>query len=49
MNRALVSLLEKEGEGALVQKIRCKQIKKELIYAHVPTFVKRVWSRIKKN
>lgn len=49
LKQELATILETEGEKALVEALRCKQIKKELIYAKTPSFIKRIWTHIKER
>ncbi len=43
----LVSVLQKQGESALIAYLTCPNITKEIIYAKTPTFVKKCWNRIR--
>ena len=43
----LAGILETEGEKALVERLRCPKIKKELIYAKTPAFIKIFLNRIR--
>ena len=43
----LVEILENDGEFALVEKFSCSQVKKNLIYAHIPLIVKKIWNQIR--
>ncbi len=47
--RELAALLEADGEDALVEKIKSKQIKKQLIYVNTPLWVRKFWNRVKKR
>lgn len=42
-----LEILETEGEDRLVEQLSCKNIKKEIIYAKTPEFVKRVYNVIR--
>ena len=45
--RELAEILDKYGESALVKELTCAKIKKELLYAATPAFVKKLWNRIR--
>ena len=45
----LVTILETNGEDALMQELSCKKITKELVYAKTPIFVKKLWNSIKRR
>jgi len=43
----LEDVLLNKGDEALIERLRCPNIKKELIYAKTPLFIKRIWNRIR--
>ena len=44
---ALEKTLLENGEQALVKKLCCPNVKKEIIYAKTPDFIKKVWNRVR--
>ena len=43
----LTQVLKNEGPDALVQKMTCPTIKKNIVYAKIPKFIKNLYQRIK--
>lgn len=43
----LEEVLSSKGEAALVEKMRCGNVKKQIIYAKTPKVVKIMWSRVR--
>ena len=43
----LAEILENKGEEALVERLRCPQVRKNLIYAKTPVIIKKIWNHIR--
>ena len=45
--KELASILNHQGEAALVERLSCPNIKKQIVYAKTPMFIKKVWNRVR--
>ncbi len=43
----LVSILNQHGDAALLERLSCPNIKKQIVYAKTPMFIKKVWNRVR--
>ena len=43
----LVAVLREQGEEALVEQLSCPNIKKHIVYAKTPMFIKKAWNRVR--